>query len=261
LGARSDGFAGVDGTALIAAIGGQLEADAHICSMLLIAGLAQSLNFSWSEQETPLHLTAASGSIDVVEMLLVAGADPNATGCLFCDALQAAATTGREEIVDLLLRKGAEPKKLQGPFGNANLAACIGSGQSHERIAETLKPLSHEPYGNGSTWGHAFLRVPRISIRGNQWSEFIIRMITMYIALGTGDTKLLSFLCDARCSPSVWHMMAMNAYQATSRASWFRNQVRRNLSYWADTNLGREIWAAHCLSGNIDYDRRSDPAI
>lgn len=102
LGPRSDGFAGVDGTVLIAAIGGQLEADAHICSMLLIAGLTQSLNFSWSEQETPLHLTAASGSIDVVEMLLVAGADPNATGGLFCDALQAAATTGREEIVDLL---------------------------------------------------------------------------------------------------------------------------------------------------------------
>jgi hypothetical protein len=79
---------------------------------------------------------AEGGHERIVELLLAKGADVNAQGGLFGNALQAASYGGHERIVELLLAKGADVNAQGGLFGNALQAASRGG---HERIVELLR--------------------------------------------------------------------------------------------------------------------------
>jgi len=61
-------------------------------------------------------------------MLLEKGADVNAQGGLYSNALQAASGKGEKEIVGVLLEKRADVNAQGGPFGNA-LQAASGIGE------------------------------------------------------------------------------------------------------------------------------------
>ncbi|KAH6853156.1 hypothetical protein B0I37DRAFT_301466, partial [Chaetomium sp. MPI-CAGE-AT-0009] len=54
------------------------------------------------------------GHGEIVQLLLDKGADANAQGGLYGNALQAASCTGHGEIVQLLLHKGADIKAQGG---------------------------------------------------------------------------------------------------------------------------------------------------
>ena len=60
------------------------------------------------KQRTPLQLAARGGCLEVVEMLLKAGADVNTTDEKFQTPLQMASYYGFKDVVMLLLTKGAQ---------------------------------------------------------------------------------------------------------------------------------------------------------
>jgi ankyrin repeat protein len=70
-----------------------------------------------------------------VQLLLDKGADVNAQGGKYGNALQAASSRGNLEVVQLLLDKGANVNAQGGYYGNALLAA------SHEGHINTIKVL------------------------------------------------------------------------------------------------------------------------
>ena len=85
--------------------------------------IAQQLN---AAKVSPLCVAAAGGNVDLVTMLLDAGADPNLTERRFAcgGALFTASSLGHTEVVKLLLERGADPN---GP--------CESSGTSADHAA------------------------------------------------------------------------------------------------------------------------------
>jgi ankyrin repeat domain-containing protein 50 len=67
----------------------------------------------------------------VVQLLLDRGADVNAQGGRYSNALQAASAGGDEKVVQLLLDKGADVNVQGGHYGNALQAASAGG---HEKV-------------------------------------------------------------------------------------------------------------------------------
>jgi ankyrin repeat protein len=70
-----------------------------------------------------LQAASAEGKKEVVGMLLEKGADVNARGGLYGNALQAAFSEREEEIIGMLLEKGADVNALGGAYSNALQAA------------------------------------------------------------------------------------------------------------------------------------------
>src|SRR5271154_1356260 len=61
-----------------------------------------------------------------IRLLLEKGAEVNATGGLYGNALQAAASGGYKATVHLLLKKGSDVNGTEGLYGNAMEAAVYG---------------------------------------------------------------------------------------------------------------------------------------
>ena len=72
----------------------------------------------------------------VVELLLGKGADVNAQGGHYGNALQAASAGGDEKVVELLLGKGADVNAQGGYYGTALQAASV---RGHEKVVELLR--------------------------------------------------------------------------------------------------------------------------
>ncbi|GFG10695.1 Pfs, NACHT and ankyrin domain protein [Aspergillus udagawae] len=62
---------------------------------------------TYGRMATPIYYASLAGLLYTVEMLLAKGANVNAQGGHYGNALQAASAGGHHEIVQLLLEKGA----------------------------------------------------------------------------------------------------------------------------------------------------------
>lgn len=85
--------------------------------------------------EDALCLASEYGSVESVRALLERGANVNAQGGEYGNALQAASAQGHKKVVQLLLEKGANVNAQGGRYGNALQAAA---GRGHEKIAQLL---------------------------------------------------------------------------------------------------------------------------
>jgi hypothetical protein len=83
----------------------------------------------------PLYYAALLGFSTVTRLLLNAGADVNAQGGSYGDALQAASAGGHEQVVKTLLDAGADVNAQGGYYGDALRAA---SAKGHEQVVKTL---------------------------------------------------------------------------------------------------------------------------
>src|SRR4029434_11278628 len=72
---------------------------------------------------------------EIARVLLEKGADVNAQGGRYGNALHAASSRGHEEVVRMLLEKGADVNAQGGQYGNALQAA---SSRGHKEIARML---------------------------------------------------------------------------------------------------------------------------
>ncbi|KAK6433944.1 hypothetical protein LTR95_009872 [Oleoguttula sp. CCFEE 5521] len=91
-------------------------------------------------------------AIKVVDMLIQHGADVNAQGGLYGNALQAACTSGHEKAVEILIGKGADVNAQGGKCGNALQTACaIG----REKLVELLIQNGADIDAQGGYYGNA----------------------------------------------------------------------------------------------------------
>jgi hypothetical protein len=101
---------------------------------------------------TPLYVAAEKGASVLTRMLLDKGADVNAQGGHFGNALQAASYNGHKEIATLLLDKGADVNAQGGEYGNALHAA---SQKGDKEMATLLLDKGADVNAQGGHFGNA----------------------------------------------------------------------------------------------------------
>ena len=104
--------------------------------LLLERGADVSVTATNPMRVQALHAAVASRNIEIVRMLLDAGADPNATQQLGYTPLMGAASGGSAEMVDLLLSRGADPSAVSEDGKTAaSIAREHGQGALADRVA------------------------------------------------------------------------------------------------------------------------------
>ncbi|KFY18095.1 hypothetical protein V492_00149 [Pseudogymnoascus sp. VKM F-4246] len=93
------------------------------------------VNAQGGQYGNALQVASAEGHDKIVEVLLSKGVDVNAQGGHYGNALQAASAQGCDKIVEVLLRKGADVNAQGGYYDTALQAASIGG---YDKIVEVL---------------------------------------------------------------------------------------------------------------------------
>ncbi|KAH8727306.1 ankyrin repeat-containing domain protein [Phaeosphaeriaceae sp. PMI808] len=111
---------------------------------------------------TPLYYASQAGLIKVtasvrgyeqiVKLLLDSGADVNAQGGYYGNALQAASTEGHKQIATLLLDRGADVNIQSGEYGNA---LQMASARGHGQVAKLLLDRGADVHALGGYYGNA----------------------------------------------------------------------------------------------------------
>ena len=115
-------------------------------------GTADIVNVADNENRAALSIAAEHGHDELVKLLLDEGADINAQGGSFGNALQAASCGGHKQIVKLLLDKGAEVNSQGGDYGNALQAASCGG---HKQIVKLLLDKGADINAQGGSFDNA----------------------------------------------------------------------------------------------------------
>ncbi|KAF1966679.1 ankyrin, partial [Bimuria novae-zelandiae CBS 107.79] len=101
----------------------------------LLLDTGADVNAQGGEYGNALQAASERGHKQVVKLLLNTGADVNAQGERYGNALQAASERGHEQVVKLLLDAGADVNAQGGFYGNALQAA---SASGHEQVVKLL---------------------------------------------------------------------------------------------------------------------------
>ncbi|KAK5805953.1 hypothetical protein VI817_000211 [Penicillium citrinum] len=112
----------------------------------------KDINSTDSTGTYPIISASQNGYEKVVQLLLEEGAEVNAQGGDYGNALQAACLEGREKIVQVLLEKGANVNAQGGLHGNALQAASLGG---HDKIVQVLLEKGAEINAQGGYYGTA----------------------------------------------------------------------------------------------------------
>jgi nucleoside-triphosphatase THEP1 len=108
------------------------------------------VNAQGGRYENALRAASFRGHEQVVRLLVEKGANINAQGRPYRNALQAASSKGHEQVVRLLVEKGADVNAQGGIYGNALQAASF---EGHEQVVRLLvgKGADGKPYADYST--------------------------------------------------------------------------------------------------------------
>ncbi|KAJ5433545.1 uncharacterized protein N7458_012701 [Penicillium daleae] len=113
----------------------------------------------WSEEPNsaevmaaPLYYASLAGLQRTVELLLKEGADVNAQGGRFGNAVQAASYHGYKGVVRLLLEEGANVNTQGGDYGNSLYAAAL---QGHKGVVQLLLEKGANVNAQGGFFGDA----------------------------------------------------------------------------------------------------------
>ena len=101
---------------------------------------------------SPLYYASLEGLFKLVSKLLEKGADVNAQGGGYGNALQAALAGGHETLAVLLLEKGADVNAQDELYGNALYAALV---RGHETLAVLLLEKGADVNAQGGRYGNA----------------------------------------------------------------------------------------------------------
>ncbi|RYC80815.1 hypothetical protein BFJ63_vAg16300 [Fusarium oxysporum f. sp. narcissi] len=124
-----------------------------------LAGAARDLaiegadvNAQGGEYGNALQAASYNGNRDVVQLLLDKGADVSAQGGRYGNALQAASYNGNREVVQLLLDKGADVNTQGGKYGNALQAV---SSKGNRDVVQLLLDKGADVNAWGGQYGNA----------------------------------------------------------------------------------------------------------
>ncbi len=156
------------------------KGDAPRVKELLTQGWG-SLKNADREHRTPLIRAAQAGLVEIVRLLVAAGADVNwAPGMSDPTALMIAARDGRLEIVQILLEAGASVNRRE--FGADKTALYYAADKGRVEIVTALLKKGANPNGVD---------------RSNQDAHPLLA------AIQTGNTEIVRALLDAGASPNV----------------------------------------------------------
>jgi hypothetical protein len=114
--------------------------------------IEEAVNARDSWGNTPLTIAAEYGQYEMAKMLLDKGADVNAQGGEYRNALQAASVGDHEQVVKMLLDNGADVNAQGGRFGNALLAASVGG---HKQVVKMLLNKGADVNAQGGEYRNA----------------------------------------------------------------------------------------------------------
>ncbi|KAJ0141536.1 hypothetical protein HZ326_15631 [Fusarium oxysporum f. sp. albedinis] len=124
-----------------------------------LAGAARDLaiegadvNAQGGEYGNALQAASYNGNRDVVQLLLDKGADVSAQGGRYGNALQAASYNGNREVVQLLLDKGADVNTQGGKYSNALQAV---SSKGNRDVVQLLLDKGADVNAWGGQYGNA----------------------------------------------------------------------------------------------------------
>jgi hypothetical protein len=126
--------------------------DKAMVAMLLDRGA--EVNAQGGEYGNALQAASRGGFMEVVAMLLDRGANVNAQGGIWGNALQAALTTGSTEVVTMLLDRGVDVNAQSGDFGSALQAASRGG---FKEIVAMLLDKGADVNAQGGYFGNALI--------------------------------------------------------------------------------------------------------
>ena len=107
----------------------------HEALVGLLLDKGAEVNAQGGRYGNALQAASRGGHKQVVKMLLDKDADVNAQGGEYGNALQAASLRGHEQVVKMLLNKDADVNAQGGYYGNALQAASEGG---HEQVVKML---------------------------------------------------------------------------------------------------------------------------
>ncbi|KAI1676258.1 Ankyrin repeat domain protein [Pyrenophora tritici-repentis] len=168
----------------------------------------------------PLYYAALLGFSTVTRLLLDAGADVNAQGGEYGNALQAASSGGHEQVVKMLLNQGADVNAQGWLDGNALYAA---SDRGHEQVVKMLLDAGADVNAQGGLYSNA-----------------------LQAASSGGHEQVVKMLLDAGADVNAQGVLYSNALQAASYKG--HEQVVKTL-----LNQGADVNAQGWLDGNALY--------
>ena len=124
----------------------------HDKSVELLLERGADVNAQGGEYGNALQAACAGGHESITRILLERGADINARSKTHGDALQCACSKGHEKIAQMLLERGANVNSQGGRYGNALQAACFGG---YDRIALMLLERGADVNSQGGEYGNA----------------------------------------------------------------------------------------------------------
>jgi ankyrin repeat protein len=140
----------IDGTGTYPVISASLNGYEKVVLLLLEKGA--EVNAQGGHYGNALQAASVRGHDKTVQLLLESGADIKAQGGHYGNALQAASLQGHDKTVQLLLENGANINAQGGYFGNALHAASIGG---HDKTVQLLLENGAEINAQDRHYGNA----------------------------------------------------------------------------------------------------------
>jgi len=163
---------------------------------------------------TPLHVAAEKGHVEIAKLLLEHGADPNARDMYGATPLHLAAYWGRLDVAKLLLEHGADPNAKEKLGGETPLYWAVSF--DHTDIAKLLLKHGADPNNKSKRYiedGRAVL----------------------HLAVHTGDVDLMRLLLEKGANPNVRDRYGYTPLHIAALRG-FPQVVELLLKYGADPN-------------------------
>jgi ankyrin repeat protein len=154
LGVNENDVNAPDDTATYPVMWASINGHDRVVQLLLERGA--DVNAQGGEYGNALQAACDRGHVKIAQMLLERGADVNAQGGEYGNALQAACDRGHVKIAQMLLERGADVNAQGGEYGNALQAAC---DTGHNKIAQMLLERGADVNAQGERYGNALQAV------------------------------------------------------------------------------------------------------
>ncbi len=213
-----------------------------------------------SRRGKPLYYVALNGCLGLASSLIDGGADVNAEGGVYGNALCAASARGHPEVVQLLLDKGADITAKHRFYGSALQVA------SHNGYCEVVRLLIQngaDAQDQGTTALHAALARGNVNVmrllldygadknaRGGGFNDSALEIVSSY-----GNLEAVRLLLEHRASVGAHGGRYGSALQAASAEGHFE-VVRLLLENGADANAqgGEHGGALQAASAKSDLE-------
>jgi ankyrin repeat protein len=190
---------------------------------------------------TPLWAASLNGSLQMVDKLLAAGANPNIRLLSGETPLMAASRAGKPQIVQQLLKKGADPN-APGSRGQTRLMWAIG--QQHADVVKVL-PRAAPTFVRSESWSQMMAVPPHGLAEYNRMIPHGGNTVLMFAAR-VGDLESARLLIAAGANVNDEDAWGVSA-TTLAAFSGYGDVARLLLEHGADPNAGKAGFTAlHC---------------